>query len=50
MINRVDELASLGSLLDDAEGGSSAALVLRGEAGVGKTALLDAVTLSLIHI
>jgi AAA ATPase domain len=44
LINRVDELASLGSLLDAAETGSSSTLVLRGEAGVGKTALLTAVT------
>ena len=44
LINRVDELAALSSLLDDAETGKSAALVLRGEVGVGKTALLDAVT------
>jgi DNA-binding CsgD family transcriptional regulator len=31
----------LGGLLDGVRGGRSAALVLRGEAGVGKTALLD---------
>jgi recombinational DNA repair ATPase RecF len=44
LIDRVDELASLGSLLDEAETRKSAALVLRGEVGVGKTALLESVT------
>src|SRR5947209_2230005 len=44
LIDRVDELTALGSLLDDAETGNSAVLVLRGEMGIGKTALLEAVT------
>ena len=35
------ECAVLGGLLDGVRGGRSAVLVLRGEAGVGKTALLD---------
>ena len=35
------ECEVLGGLLDGVRGGRSAALILRGEAGVGKTALLD---------
>src|SRR5580693_591132 len=35
------ECGVLGGLLDGVRGGRSAALVLRGEAGMGKTALLD---------
>ena len=42
LTGRADELVSLSSLFDDAETGKSAALVLRGDAGVGKTALLEA--------
>jgi DNA-binding CsgD family transcriptional regulator len=38
---RDDERASLDRLLEKARAGKSGALVLRGEAGVGKTALLD---------
>ncbi len=38
---RRNECAVLGGLLDGVRGGRSAVLVLRGEAGVGKTALLD---------
>jgi predicted ATPase len=38
---RRDEGVALGRLLDGARAGRSAALVLVGEAGVGKTALLD---------
>jgi DNA-binding CsgD family transcriptional regulator/tetratricopeptide (TPR) repeat protein len=38
---RRDELAALDGLLDDARGGRSGVLVLRGEAGIGKTALLE---------
>ena len=38
---RDDERAVLARLLEEARAGNSGALVLRGEAGVGKTALLD---------
>jgi DNA-binding CsgD family transcriptional regulator/tetratricopeptide (TPR) repeat protein len=38
---RDDERAALDRLLDEARAGQSGALVLRGEAGVGKTALLE---------
>ena len=38
---RSAELAQLGRLLDKARAGESAVLVVRGEAGIGKTALLD---------
>jgi DNA-binding CsgD family transcriptional regulator len=38
---RRSEREVLGGLLDEVRGGRSAVLVLRGEAGVGKTALLD---------
>ncbi|GAA4206321.1 LuxR family transcriptional regulator [Microbispora amethystogenes] len=38
---RAAERERLGGLLDDVRSGQSRALVLRGEAGVGKTALLD---------
>ena len=38
---RRDECATLDRLLDGARDGRSGTLVLRGEAGVGKTALLD---------
>jgi DNA-binding CsgD family transcriptional regulator len=41
LIGRRDECARLDRLIADARGGTSAAVVLRGEAGVGKTALLD---------
>ncbi|MGY4649420.1 ATP-binding protein [Mycobacterium sp. URHB0021] len=41
LIGRRRELAALEQLLDGARRGASAALVLRGESGVGKTALLD---------
>ncbi len=43
LIDRSKELELLEGLLSRAEEGYSAAVVLRGEAGVGKTALLDAV-------
>jgi len=36
-----EETAKLNTLLDQARGGMSGALVLRGEAGIGKTALLN---------
>ena len=41
LIGRETEMAGLGRLLDAARGGTSGALVLRGEAGIGKTALLQ---------
>ena len=40
LLGRRSERAALRRLLDDVRGGQSAVLVLRGEAGVGKTALL----------
>jgi DNA-binding CsgD family transcriptional regulator len=41
LLNRLPERAALGQLLEAARGGRSGALVVRGEAGVGKTALLE---------
>ena len=41
LIGRDAELAALGRLLDGVREGQSHTLVLRGEPGVGKTALLD---------
>ena len=41
LIGRETEMAGLGTLLDAARQGTSAPLVLRGEAGIGKTALLE---------
>lgn len=41
LLGRVREIARLRDLLDRARSGHSGALVLRGDAGVGKTALLD---------
>src|SRR5262249_25157157 len=43
---RAPELGRLDELLDAARRGMSGALVLRGEAGIGKTALLDHVAAS----
>src|SRR5438132_10990737 len=43
---RRDECAVLDGLLDGARGGRSGALVVRGDAGVGKTALLEYVIAS----
>jgi hypothetical protein len=43
---RQSECASLDRLLEDVRGGQSRILVLRGEAGVGKTALLDYLAVS----
>jgi hypothetical protein len=39
--SRRDECATLDRLLDEARAGRSGALAVRGEAGVGKTALLE---------
>ena len=41
LLNRLTERAELGQLLEAARGGRSGALVVHGEAGVGKTALLE---------
>jgi DNA-binding CsgD family transcriptional regulator len=41
LLDRLAERAALGQLLDAARAGRSGALVVRGEPGVGKTALLD---------
>ncbi|MDQ1466375.1 MAG: hypothetical protein QOH10_790, partial [Actinomycetota bacterium] len=41
LVGREDEQAAIAQLLTSVRSGLSAALVLRGEAGVGKTALLD---------
>jgi DNA-binding CsgD family transcriptional regulator len=41
LLGRADECALLDGLLDDVRGGKSRSLVLRGEAGIGKTALLE---------
>jgi DNA-binding CsgD family transcriptional regulator len=40
-VDRVDEAALIGRLLDAVRGGLSGTLVLRGQPGIGKTALLD---------
>jgi DNA-binding CsgD family transcriptional regulator len=44
LIDRTQEVGVLTALLDDAEAGKSGAIVLRGEPGIGKTALLEAVS------
>jgi hypothetical protein len=41
LLNRLAERAELGQLLEAARGGRSGALMMHGEAGVGKTALLE---------
>src|SRR3977135_3200979 len=41
LLGRQREIEVLDRLLDDVRGGASRALVIRGEPGVGKTALLD---------
>lgn len=41
LINRVSETAALRALLEAVQAGMSGTLVLRGEAGIGKTALLE---------
>lgn len=43
LIGRERELAQLTGLIDDAVNGGAHALLVRGEAGIGKTALLEAV-------
>jgi DNA-binding CsgD family transcriptional regulator len=43
LIGRIEELEKLNDLLDQVRGGMSGAVVLRGEAGIGKSALLGAV-------
>ncbi|MGB6703349.1 AAA family ATPase [Methyloceanibacter sp.] len=42
LLGRTRELERIGRLLDEARGGRSGAIVICGETGVGKTALLDA--------
>jgi DNA-binding CsgD family transcriptional regulator len=46
LLGRRSECESLDRLLEDVRGGQSRVLVLRGDAGVGKTALLDYLTAS----
>jgi predicted ATPase len=41
LVDRLPERAALSQLLDAARAGRSGVLVLRGEPGIGKTALLD---------
>ena len=41
LLSRRGELAAVSELLSQAQAGSSGVLVVRGEAGIGKTALLD---------
>ena len=41
LLGRADECALLDALIDDVRRGESRTLVLRGEAGIGKTALLE---------
>src|ERR1700722_19618774 len=41
ILDRIEERADLDRLLDAAKGGMSGALVLHGEAGMGKSTLLD---------
>src|SRR5690606_30707640 len=41
LVGRAAETEALDRLVDDVRGGRSRALVVRGEAGVGRTALLD---------
>ena len=43
LIGRTEELEKLKALLGQVRGGMSGAIVLRGEAGMGKTALLNSV-------
>ena len=41
LLDRLTERAALSRLLETARGGRSAVLVMHGEAGMGKTALLE---------
>ena len=41
LLGRTDECAQLADLIDDVRRGESRSLVLRGEAGIGKSALLE---------
>lgn len=41
LYGRADDLARIAGMLDDARSGRSGALVIRGEAGAGKTVLID---------
>jgi hypothetical protein len=41
LLDRLAERAALGRLLEAARGGQSGTLVVRGEPGVGQTALLE---------
>ena len=41
LLGRADECALLDGLIDDVRRGESRSLVLRGEAGIGKSALLS---------
>jgi hypothetical protein len=46
ILGRTEELARLDRLLTDARAGGGGALVIRGEAGIGKSALLDRIAAS----
>src|ERR671919_721375 len=46
LVGRTSEQAALGRLVEQARSGLSGVLVVRGEAGIGKTSLLDAVASS----
>jgi predicted ATPase len=41
LLGRTDEILAVDAAVDSARDGTSSTLVLRGEAGVGKTALLE---------